>query len=114
MSPYSLNYKTRREKNLAVKQWFLSTTSRFVLLLVVAALGVLYVVQTSSASTTGYQIRDLEKQIQSLDNENQKLEFEIATSRSMQSIQERLKTTDLVFADNVQYATLVGSAVALR
>lgn len=114
MIKYTNKYKTMRERRLAVKEWMLSTTFRAVLLSVIAVFGILYVVQTSSASTTGYDMRDLERQIQSLEQENQKLEFEIATHRSMQSIQNRLVSLNMVEANNVEYATLVGTAVAMR
>lgn len=114
MTKYKNKNQTMRQKRMAVRQLFLSTSFRAVLLTVIALFGVLYVVQTSSASTKGYEIRDLEGQIQSLEHETQRLEFEIATNRSMQSIQTRLAMMNMVPADNIEYATLVGSAVALR
>lgn len=76
--------------------------------------GVMYVAQTNAISTKGYTMKDIEGQIQALEQENQKLEFEIATHRSMQSIQSRLSNLDLVATDNVKYVTLTGSAVARR
>jgi cell division protein FtsL len=114
MVSYPSNYQTLREKNLAVQHWYFSTTCRVALLVVLAFFGVLYVTQISKASTQGYVMRDLQKQIQTLQQVNQKLEFEIASLSSMKSIQERLKNTDLVVADQMQYITLTGSAVALR
>jgi len=103
-----------REKNLAVQHWYFSTTCRIMLLAVLGFFGVLYVTQLSTASTSGYVMKDLNKQIQALQQDNQKLEFEIASQSSMQNLQERLKSTDLVMAGNVQYALLTGSAVAMR
>jgi len=103
-----------RQRKMAVRQWLLSTSFRAGLLVVIAFFGIMYVAQTSSASTKGYEIRDIEKQLQTLEQENQKLEFEIATHRSMQSIQSRLQNTNLVVADNMEYVTLVGTAVARR
>ena len=114
MTKYKNKNQTMREKRMAVRQWLVSTTFRGVLLTVIAVFGVMYVAQTSSASTKGYDMRDLEKQIQSLEHETQRLEFEIATHRSMQSIQTRLAGLNMVSADNVEYATLVGTAVAMR
>ena len=114
MTKYQNQYKTMRERRIAIRQWLLSTSFRAVLVTVVALFGVMYVVQISSASTKGYEISDLNKQIQSLEQENQRLEFEVATHRSMKSIQERLQGTNLVVADDIQYVTLVGTAVAMR
>ncbi|MFZ2190264.1 MAG: hypothetical protein WA057_03670 [Candidatus Magasanikiibacteriota bacterium] len=111
---YINDYKTMREQKMDVRHWLLSTSFRMTLLVLIGVFGIMYVVQTSSASTTGYEMRDLEKQIQILEQDNQRLEFEIASNRSMKSIQSRLQGTSLVMADNVEYATLVGTAVAMR
>lgn len=114
MSPYYRSQITRREKKIAVKQWLLSSSFRVLFLVFVTFLGLLFVWQTSSASTKGYTINDLEKRVISLERENQKLEFAIAKNRSLQSIMERLPQTGLVVADDVNYAILVGASVALR
>jgi cell division protein FtsL len=105
---------TIREKHLAMKRVFLSNTFRVALAVFVLTFGVLYVVCTSSISTKGYDITDMEKQITNLKRENQKLEFKIAQHRSMQSIQERLEGMDLVSADNIQYKTIIDTTVARR
>ena len=110
----SARHQTMRQKRLAIKRWFLSTTFRAGLMMMVMVFGVLYVMQTSSLSTKGYEISDLEQQIEVLEQDNQKLEFQIATHRSMDSIQTRLASMNLVSSDNVEYVTLLGTAVALR
>lgn len=114
MSPYCFPQRTRREKKMAFKHWLLSSSCRIFLLLLVSIVGLLFVWQTSSASTKGYTINNLEKQVRSLEQENQKLEFEIAKQRSLQSITERLPQTGLVAVDGMHYATLLDTAVALR
>lgn len=103
-----------REKKLAFQRWLLSSSCHVLLLTVVIFIGLLFVWQTSSASTKGYTINDLEKQLRTLEQENQKLEFEIAKRRSLRSIIERLPQTGLVAMDNARYATLKGTAVALK
>ncbi len=99
---------------MAVKRLMLSGTFRIALSVLIVFLGVLNIVNLSSLSTKGYDISDLQKQITSLERENQKLEFNIARHGSMQSIQERLKNMDMIAADNVEYATIVGNTVARR
>ena len=109
------NHQTLRQKRQAVRQWLLGTTFRAVLLTVVLMFGFMYVVKTSSLSTKGYEISDLERQIQILEQSNQRLELEIASHRSMNSIQRRLASLNMVGAGgNVEYITLSGSAVAMR
>ena len=68
----------------------------------------------SRMSTTGYDISNLQKEAAARTKENQKLEFKVAKFGSMQSIQERLGKLNLVAAENVEYAILVGSSVARR
>ena len=111
---YLCQQPTLREKRESMKKWFFSATCRFVFGAFVVVFGVMYVAQTNAISTKGYTMNDIEKQIQALEQENQKLEFEIATHRSMQSIQSRLLNLDLVAADSVKYVTLTGSTVARR
>jgi cell division protein FtsL len=111
---YKDKKQTMREKKKAMKRLILSNTFRVILAVFVFSFGVLYVVNTSSISTKGYDMSDLEKQITSLERENQRLEFKIANYSSMQSIQERLKDMDLVTAENIEYAVIVGSEVARR
>ena len=92
----------------------LSASFRAGLLVVICAVGILYVLQTSSISTKGYKISELGKQVQNLKQENERLEFSIATNRSMQSIQERLKVLNLVVEGNPEFVVLAGTAVAMR
>ncbi len=109
------NHQTLRQKRQAVRQWLYGTTFRALLLTVFLVFGLMYVVQTSSLSTKGYEINDLEKQIQVLEQENQRLELQIASNRSMNSIQERLVGLNMVEAGgSVEYVSLTGNAVAMR
>jgi len=114
MSPFLREKKTLRDNKLAIQKWMLSTSFRFVLLSLLVVFGIMYVVQTSSASTKGFEMNDIKKQITSLERENQELQYKIANYRSMQSIKERLKGMDLVVATDVQYVKTVGTAVAMR
>ena len=108
------NHITLREKKCAWKEMLLGNTCRGVFMVFIILFGVLYVLKTSSLSAKGCEISDLEKQIQVLQNENQKLDFEIAANSSMKSIEKRLKNMNLVVADKVEYATLVSNAMARR
>lgn len=110
----SPNHITLRQRKMAWREMFLSSTCKYAVMVFIVLFGVLYVLQTSSISAKGFAMSDLEEQIQILENDNQKVEFEIATHRSMKSIEERLKTMNLVNADNVQYVSFVGNALTMR
>jgi cell division protein FtsL len=110
----SPNYQTMREKKQAWQITMLGTSFRFVLVFVVSFVGILYVMQTSNLSAKGYELSDLNKQINTLEQENQRLDYEIANQQSMQSLEERVKKLNLVTMGNIEYATLLGNEVAVR
>ena len=111
---YINTQKTIGEKRMMMKRLLLSNTFRVCLFVFVVVFGVLHIINLSTMSTKGYDMTKLQKQITSLERENQKLEFKIAKYSSMQSIKERLDNMDMVVADNVEYATVMGTAVARR
>ena len=106
--------QTLGEKRMIIKRVFLSSTFRVCLSIFVVIFGVLHVINLSTMSTKGYDMTELQKKITILEREGQKLEFKIAKYSSIQSIQERLDSMDMVVAENVEYATIMGSTVALR
>jgi len=105
---------TIRQKQEKIRRIIVSNSFRAVLLVFMVVFGFLYVWQTNTVSTKGYIMSDLEKSIRTLENETQRLEVDIAKNKSMQSIQGRLSQTDLIAFSNVDYVTVVGSAVAKR
>lgn len=106
--------QTLRDKRIALHRWMVGTTCRMSLIALMVVFGVLYIMQTSSVSTKGFEMSDLQKQITSLEHETRALDVEIASHRSMTSIQQRLTEMELVHAGTVDYRTPVGSAVARR
>jgi len=114
MTNYQQKQKTLRDKKLAIKKLLLSTAFRISLIVLILILGVVYLLQTTFLSTKGYEITELDKKIENLEQENQKLEFEIASNSSMKNIQERLQNSNMVAVNNVEYITLLGNTVALK
>ena len=111
-----MKYKkqTMREKKIAIQKWFFSTSCRVTMIGMIILFGVLFVVKVSSVSTKGFEISDLEKSVQELERDNQKLNVKIAEHRSMSSIQERLLNMNMVVASDVDYVTPIGNAVVKR
>jgi len=114
MNAYLKKKPTLRDKRRAVQRWFLSTTCRTLLLVGVVVLSVLYLLKVNTVSTQGFVINDLENSIVELERENKKLDVQIASHRSMKSIEDRLKGMTLVAVEDMQYVTPVGTSVALR
>lgn len=105
---------TMREKRQAIHQWILGRSCRLCLLVVLGVFSVLYIIETNAVSTKGFAISDLERKIETLEQEQQRLNVEIAKSRSMKSVEERLQKMNMVAAADVQYVSVVGTAVARR
>ncbi|PIT86405.1 MAG: hypothetical protein COU33_03360 [Candidatus Magasanikbacteria bacterium CG10_big_fil_rev_8_21_14_0_10_43_6] len=114
MNAYLKKKTTIRERKQKLVRFMVSATFRMGLVVFIVLFGFLYIWQTNSISTKGYELSDLEQQIKQLERENRKLDVHVAEYSSMQNIQERLGGMNLVSADNIEYVTLVGTAVAQR
>lgn len=115
MTSYTAQQETtRRELYTTAKAWLPTTTLRLLFLLIFSICGLLYVIETSAVSTTGYEITAIQKQINNLEQENQRLQFDIATHRSMKSIQERLRSLNLVAVADAEYINGSRMTVARR
>ena len=114
MNAYLKKKPTLREKRLAVQRWCVSTTCRGLVLALIFVFGLLYLFKVNTVSTQGFVISDLESKIEQLERENKRLDVQIASGRSMKSIETRLEGMNLVVAADMQYVTPVGTAVARR
>ncbi|HQF56964.1 MAG TPA: hypothetical protein PK831_00445 [Candidatus Magasanikbacteria bacterium] len=108
------NYSSKREIKMQWRKRFLNSSVSLTVFFVGILFGIMYMVQINSISTKGYEMNELENKITLLERENQKIQFHLASSKSMQSIQSRLVGTELIVADNFQYDSLVGTAMAMR
>ncbi|MDD2656962.1 MAG: FtsL-like putative cell division protein [Patescibacteria group bacterium] len=114
MNSYIEKKQTLREKKEALNKLLFSTSFRVSVGIFVLVFGVLYILQTTSVSTKGYMISDLERQVAKLEYENRKMDVQIAKLKSMQNLQDRIAKTDLVYVTNVDYLQVLDGAVARR
>ena len=114
MNSYKKKKQTLREKKEALNKLLFSTSFRVSVGIFVLIFGVLYILKTTSVSTKGYMISDLEKQVATLEYENRKMDVEVAKLKSMQSLQDRIASTDLVVVANVDYLNILDGSVAVR
>lgn len=104
---WRLSVKTRSP----VLSWHLFLSGVFLILLLVAG-GFLYIRQITSTATSGYDVSALERRAEGLRAEEAKLRFESAELESLERIEERLPTLNLIPADNVAYTSpLLGGSV---
>lgn len=76
--------------------------------------GVMYIAQMNAASMKGYAMRDLEENVRSLAQTNDRLSVEIDRLRSLSSIHERETFLGLVPVDQVEYVQMTSANVALK
>lgn len=114
MNSYLEKKQTLRQKKEVLNKLFLSTSFRLSLFTFILVFGVLYILKTTSVSTKGYVISDLEKQVATLEYENRKMDVQVAKYKSMQNLQARISDTDLVIVSNVEYLDIFESSVAKR
>ncbi|MEK7643841.1 MAG: hypothetical protein AAB390_00885, partial [Patescibacteria group bacterium] len=76
--------------------------------------GLSFVAETNALSTKGYTISALEDDITELENQNRRLEAEIARYQSLSSIKERIKESNLVAVGTPEFLNAPGTAIAKR
>ncbi len=111
---YQDQLQTMRQKKLEMRKFFFTTSFRIGLLACIAILGVLNVVQIARISTTGYQVNDLQQTIQSLKQEHKKIEVAIATYQSLEHIQTRVQTLNMVPVTERTYIQIPERIVAKK
>ena len=114
MNAYLKKKTTLREKNIRLKRVMYSVSFRASIMASVFIFSFFYIWQTNAVSTKGYEISELEEQIQDLKQESRELEVHIAEYTSMQAIERRLEGKDLVPAGQIVYLVQSKMSVAQR
>jgi cell division protein FtsL len=116
MSPYQQLTKVKHQVQRRQKwqKFYSMSTLNLVAMALILVMGALYLVQVNRATTKGYQIRDLEKKIQAVEDSNRKIELEVAELQSLDSIEERIDKLGMVPVDHIDYVKTPGATVALR
>ena len=103
-----------RPQNKNKKFPYFSTPLCVLVLVLLIVVSVTYVWQISQVSTQGYYLKDLEKQISVLEQQNEKLSLDKAELNSLSRIETAAKTLGMVSNDSVVYLTNTADVVALK
>jgi Mg2+/Co2+ transporter CorB len=109
-----VRYIAQAFNSFSLPAWTNSITLRIAILGLLLVSGFAYITQTSSAAVSGYQIHQLEKQVQLLTSEEQRLSSQVAEYSSLVSIQERLKNVTMTPLAQVQITNASRDAVARK
>lgn len=117
MSPFATSFVSQNSPthHRDVRAWFQSHLSWVNLcsIVVLLALCIVYTIQVNHAVSKGYQIRDLESQIQELTLRNQKLEVVTQQAQSLENVARATKMLGLVRADRPEYMQTTSPSFAL-
>ncbi|MFA5029299.1 MAG: hypothetical protein WC518_00930 [Patescibacteria group bacterium] len=97
-----------------VKSCFGWNKLSLVLVALTITIGLTYLFQTNATVADGYKIKGLEDKINSLKEENKKLNLKSIELQSMANISSQVADLNLVTTKDIEIITPVGSAVALR
>ena len=105
----TLNRKPAKERTFVAGSAQINLVSlAFVMIIGTFMCGAIYLYQVNSIATKGYEVRDLESQIQDLNKENKKMEIHEVELRSMYNIEKASQDLNLVNSDAVTYVELNG------
>lgn len=99
-------------QTMALPHWLTSPAMRLVLLFTILFFGIAYIVNITSAATSGYQVRTLEKETKELEVQVRKLEVEIADNSSITAIAAKIDRLNMVEASGIKHVSVKNNAVA--
>lgn len=85
----------------------------YILFIAILAAGFLYVLQTNNITAEGYKIRNLQKQTNELETTNRTLQLDVSNLKSMNILQAKSETLDMVKARQIDYVSLPKSSAML-
>ena len=102
-----------RKKSLNAGPQMGRVTLSFILVALVCAAGGFYIFEVNNLATKGYEIRNLENQLNKSRKENEALRIQEAELKSMYKIEEKTKDLNMVAPKDVSYLNLPGD-VAMK
>jgi len=75
----------------------------YCLIACVAIVGALYIWQVNMSAAQGYAVRDMERDIAHIEHENEQLQQQVSSLRSIDSVMTRVQMLGLVKVDDVRY-----------
>lgn len=85
----------------------------FLLVMLVGALSI-YLLEVNNIAAKGYEIRELESQVNEIQEENEKLAVRVIELKSMNELDEKVAALDMVPVDGMTYYDTIGQVMARR
>ncbi len=101
-------------RGYGMPKWLVGNAARVSYLSLLGVLLVIYVCQVSSAAGIGYEMRDLQRNNETLRQEIRQISVEVATYNALPNLEKRISTSGLSRVSNITYMSAVDSIVAKR
>lgn len=110
---FSLTHEVTRR--ISVRAWIANhvVALNIASLVIVGLLVISYIIQVNASISQGYQIRELENQLDELSLLNQNLELETRKSQSLEHVAQSVKMLGFVNAEMPNYVSASEPALAL-
>ena len=99
---------------VSLPDWVYKISTKIGLGVFLVVFGVLYLLQTSATAAGSYEIHNLEKQVDVMSADIQKVEIAIAEESAMPNLEKRLTALNLVTAKDVVIVAPAAGTMALR
>jgi hypothetical protein len=107
------SYRSSR-KDVGILAFANLTVANVVIAAAVIALFMGYLAMNNVAAATGYRIREMERTISSLQEEQKKLDLKVVERKAMRNIESQVGGLGLIPVSHVEYLGTGSSAVAVR
>ncbi len=97
-----------RKKTINARPQMGRVTLSFVLAALVCVAGIFYIFEVNNLATKGYEIGNLEKELDKLKKENENLRIQEAELKSMYKIEEKTKDLNMIVPGDISYINLPG------
>jgi len=111
---YKYNRLVNAIKFLSLPAWIDSKAIRIVMVGVIVVMGSAYILKTTSSTTSGYEMHRMENQVAALEQDMQRTQIEIADYSSINNIQTRLASMNMIEATGVKYMGVKDTVVAKK
>lgn len=86
----------------------------YLVMILICAMGLLYIFQTNDITTKGYDVEKYEKKLSNLQKENQKMAVELADLKSMDNFGDKINRFSAISYKDITYITSSSSIVAMK
>ena len=106
--PVNSNQTKKRSKKMKINTKILN----IMMIGLIVVFGFSYLVQMNGLATKGYQIKDLEVQIEQLELQGSNLELEVLSLQSISNVKNKVSKLNMVEVGNVEYLSPTPVALA--